>query len=62
MPQFKRLVLSRACLSLKRLMIVHRRFYRRRSAVQHHIEELAKEGVPPPKKVPEIFVSNPSTL
>ena len=31
-------------------------------AVQHHVDELAKEGVPPPKRVPDVFVANPTTL
>jgi hypothetical protein len=32
------------------------------AAVQHHVEELAKEGVPAPKRVPDVFVANPATL
>ncbi len=32
------------------------------AAVQHHVDELAKEGVPPPKRVPDVFVANPATL
>lgn len=32
------------------------------AAVQHHVDELAKEGVPAPKRVPDVFVANPATL
>ena len=31
-------------------------------AVRRHVEELAREGVPPPKRVPDVFVANPTTL
>lgn len=31
-------------------------------AVRRHVEELAREGVPPPKRVPDVFVGNPTML
>ena len=32
------------------------------AAVDAHVAELARQGVPPPKHVPWIFVANPATL
>lgn len=31
-------------------------------AVQHHVDELVKEGIPAPKRVPDVFVANPAKL
>ena len=31
-------------------------------AIQHHVDELVKEGVPAPKRVPDVFVANPAKL